>query len=1162
MAGGLAVRDAATSRKLLSALIVCTMVWTVVVGFLALVPPAARAAPCDQVAVISGNWDVSTTQECVGIDFTLDGNLNILAGGNLTLRGGSLSFIEDTTRIYSANVAAGGTLILDGATLTTTPQALDAYVKLDFNLNGGTFRMRNGAILKFPGTFNSTAGSVVEILNSTITGFLNSEVAPWVGNGAPADDNDDAPTITWAASTVSIANSRIERLYEAASAVLPRTPLYLNGNTTLTAINSYIGVDFYNSPGSHNVIQASGTSLAFLLNVTIDEVQSALIPPSDWIPPYVPVATGTFYLYRWADVTVVDRNGMPVAAASVWTRQTPSGATATYPDNGGVAQPGATILGYLGKTAGTFNITDARGRARIPLPTDRIDVGTGSNSFFFGNYEQVVSYGGFSGTAPATFDAYPLITAGVNEKDIRAAIPGLALPRPEFLISQTIFMGGNGPSSLQPINTPVTISATLNNTGTLGQTGTLVSFFSANVDTDRNGVMDSTVLAYKTTGQWIGDRVVNISVATSVTVSMPWSPPGGIAEATATVSVVADPPIATPTDGGAVIEPNETNNIRVTPLTLFSWPDLAVLEVTPQRGPVVNNPTPINVRIQNVGTNTATLATVQIFEGATPLSSTVTFDLPRGSEVTKTLTWTPTAVGIVTITAKAVSRNDSANPRNWDYVFFNNVLPSNQNVLTQPDLALLTADYPIIINVTQNRPFDLAVKVHNLGLTQASGVDIAVYLDNTTGTLLNFTSGISIPAGANLTVVVRVAGIDAPTGIHALAIVVDPNQQLLEGGATQESNNFANATVNLLPPAGSLFLEALPPTVEPGTTMLVGGIVVDTSSGPLRGIVVTVSIEDSGGNVRSSVTTTSAADGTWIAQLTIPQGLAEGAYRIVARGPVGGAISPASTPVDVKPILPFLFQLVPLIGLQWWMFLAIIIAVAAVAIGVTVYFKVYGLGKMVECGECGAFIPEDSTTCPKCGVEFEREMAKCSNCQAWIPVDVKQCPECGVEFATGEVEMADYQDKMRMQYDEVVRRFRDEASRQLGHAISDRDFVEWWRKQPTFVTFEDWVREDEEMRKMGSKPCPACGTLNSVTGTVCHRCGAFLKEDKRPPSREVPKRASPGESAEEGGGEGSRLGHRKSSGPPVVRKVIRRKGEPAEGEPSQDQDGKSDGEEL
>jgi hypothetical protein len=36
---------------------------------------------------------------------------------------------------------------------------------------------------------------------------------------------------------------------------------------------------------------------------------------------------------------------------------------------------------------------------------------------------------------------------------------------------------------------------------------------------------------------------------------------------------------------------------------------------------------------------------------------------------------------------------------------------------------------------------------------------------------------------------------------------------------------------------------------------------------------------------------------------------------------------------------------------------------------------------------------------------------------------------------------------------------------------------------------------------MGSKPCPVCGTLNSVTATVCHKCGSLMKDQPaRPPS--------------------------------------------------------------
>src|SRR5207247_10866722 len=30
-------------------------------------------------------------------------------------------------------------------------------------------------------------------------------------------------------------------------------------------------------------------------------------------------------------------------------------------------------------------------------------------------------------------------------------------------------------------------------------------------------------------------------------------------------------------------------------------------------------------------------------------------------------------------------------------------------------------------------------------------------------------------------------------------------------------------------------------------------------------------------------------------------------------------------------------------------------------------------------------------------------------------------------------------------------------------------------------------------------PCPTCGTLNSVTATVCHKCGSLMRESPRPP---------------------------------------------------------------
>src|SRR2546425_901167 len=333
-------------------------------------------------------------------------------------------------------------------------------------------------------------------------------------------------------------------------------------------------------------------------------------------------------------------------------------------------------------------------------------------------------------------------------------------------------------------------------------------------------------------------------------------------------------------------------------------------------------------------------------------------------------------------------------------------------------------------------------------------------------------------------------------------LVVDPLNTIDEGGAAQENNNFANVTLNVAPPPAGYVAIQNPgsgQSVEPGSQLVVTGYVKATGSdAAIVGISLTIELR-SGTAVVATNQSASGDQGLFVGMIMVPAGTQDGSYSVVVT-PTAGSIQPSTQTISVRKNVPFLNQTVPILGLPYWLFFIILAAAAAAVIGVTLYWKIYGLGKMVECGECGAFIPEDATSCPKCGVEFEKDMAKCSNCQAWIPVDVKQCPECGVEFATGQVEMADYQEKMRLQYDEVVTKFKEEASRQLGRALSDREFQEWWRKQPTFVTFEDWLREEEEMRKMGSKPCPTCGTLNSVTANVCHKCGSLMREVQRPPS--------------------------------------------------------------
>ncbi len=409
---------------------------------------------------------------------------------------------------------------------------------------------------------------------------------------------------------------------------------------------------------------------------------------------------------------------------------------------------------------------------------------------------------------------------------------------------------------------------------------------------------------------------------------------------------------------------------------------------------------------------------------------------------------------------------------------------------TPPDLALRATDYPSQINVSENLRFSLNVTVHNLGETAATGVSVAAFLDGNRSAQLARVDGLAVDLFANATLVIP--GI-ASVGRHTLMLAVDPNDTIYEGGAAQKANNFLNLTVNVVAPPGYLAIAApnAGQTVEPGSTLSVSGYVRDPSYIGLAGVPVTVELR-SGSRVIANASTVSGLAGFFFATIAVPANLSDGSY-VIAVSSAQSNIQSDARAVTVQASKAFLNTNVPLLGVPWWLFLVLVAILAAAIVGVTVYVKVYGLGKMVECGECGAFIHADAAACPRCGVEFEKDLAKCSHCGAWIPVEVRQCPECGIAFATGELNPEDYEAKMRLQYEEVVEKFRAEAQRQLRRTLTDQEFQEWWRTQPTFVTFDEWRREEEEVRRKGSKPCPNCGTLNSLTAKVCHVCGTLMK---------------------------------------------------------------------
>jgi len=428
-------------------------------------------------------------------------------------------------------------------------------------------------------------------------------------------------------------------------------------------------------------------------------------------------------------------------------------------------------------------------------------------------------------------------------------------------------------------------------------------------------------------------------------------------------------------------------------------------------------------------------------------------------------------------------------------------------------------------NVTEDRGFSFTVRVYNLGESSVPSFSIAAYMVSTSNTTIADLSDLVIGGQAQADFVLVVAeGTLQDTGTYDLIVVVDSETEVTE---TDENNNEASILLQVVPPDG--FVTISEPIenkeVAPGDRPVVSGSVQTNARDPIPGLEVYVHLLQNGLEVPGSrqYQITSPTGIFYFTSFRIPSDIADGTYTIEV---TTNLTSIREDTVDINVVEPVDWWNIVFLGLPVWLWLIIIIIIVAIIVGVTLYLYYVGLGKLVECGNCGAFIPEASERCPKCGVEFEKDLAKCSSCGAWIPIGVKVCPECGVEFATGELEMEEYREKMRMQYDQVVAKFRAEADRALGRTLTENEFREWWKTQPTFVTFEEWLREEEEMRKMGSRPCPSCGTLNSVTAKVCHKCGTLFEEEEPPPMEEPPT-AKPPEAAPPAG-----------ERPPVEKKAV------------------------
>ncbi|MFQ6127844.1 MAG: CARDB domain-containing protein [Thermoplasmata archaeon] len=696
---------------------------------------------------------------------------------------------------------------------------------------------------------------------------------------------------------------------------------------------------------------------------------------------------------------------------------------------------------------------------------------------------------------------------------------------PEFWIESMYFEGGNGISYDQPHNRPLNITADIHNDGKITSANVEVYFYATELDPDRNGIMENEPSTYE--AYFIGAATIVVPANGTGSAVVTWTPgnPAMVAAGNK-VSVFVDM-------YNKIKEVNELNNIDLEVVTMFRWPDLEVpiedIITIPTQVPV-HSPVTLQATIRNIGAREGTNVRVEFFDDDTSIGNDTIPLIQSGESVLATVTWVADRSGPHEV--KVIAYTENLTIENKDYNWENNEAAITKSVLSVSDLMIDSTSIMNLgtpPNVTQARDFTFTVRVYNLGESSVSSFSIAAHMESTANTTIASLSNLSIGGDMYTDFELSVVGGLPDTGTYDLIVVVDSEDEVTEA---DEANNEASISLEVVPPKGFVTISMPVENKEfsPGVTILVQGYVQTNQMDPIPGIMVHAQLfEDETpvtGTLRYQLTD-STGEFTF-SNFEIPENV-EGTFTIVVSTNITTIME---DDVTIKVVKPVNWWEIMFLGLPLWLWLIIIAVIVAIVVGVTLYLYFVGLGKLVECGNCGAFIPEASEKCPKCGVEFEKDLAKCSTCGAWIPIGVKLCPECGVEFATGELEMEEYREKMRMQYEEVVAKFRAEADKALGRTLTEEEFQEWWKTQPTFMTFEDWLREEEEMRKMGSRPCPSCGTLNSVTAKVCHKCGTLFEEVEEAPPREKPPEEKPPEKPE------VEAAPPREARPPVEKKVV------------------------
>jgi predicted amidophosphoribosyltransferase len=914
-----------------------------------------------------------------------------------------------------------------------------------------------------------------------------------------------------------------------------------SGNSQIIFEESIIGSQIWADQGSANVMldatnssltqpfsHFGGLSQATFTNVTTPSVQL--------------LGSAQLTVYQWLFAYVRDGAGTGIAGADV----------------------NVTNL-FLGtEIPDSPKATGDEGLALFKVLTDVLTPTTETSTLSFRVLaEYIYDTDTYTGSANATFSSY----IDDKQNNIKTVDIFLNNLKPNLVADGTLiqFFKGTTERFTVGVGESITIEATIKNDGTAGtteETQVLVWFHHV-LSPTKSILLGSDIIETPMAPQ-TGEGVASIT----------WIPTDEEVALNTEIRITVDPT-------SEVLELQEQDNSDFTTVNIIRPPDLQVSNIrfnTANFQNVDNTTESIEVTIlatiTNLGTERPALGlNVTFYSGFPDFSGDMKPDavLPPGVEMIGTA---PIQIGsLAQGQAQTVSMTwDTSDKQKAHSIYvyvtdstdINYIADQNLNnnnasesfvVFPKPDLepqalppqtesiTILTSDGTLLTGNPQiGQRLILSATVFNNGQVFIHAVDVTFWNGNpqSGGTQIGDNITISIPANSpmNASVTWDVAEPDGPITIY---VWIDPAGAIVESDTT---NNIDDTTFAVAFASVDLtWTGTIKTDYDVGDSIDINAWLrfTGTSTG-LPAQPYTIRILNNNNQVYGNpITGNTDGNGNIIRSIAAPT--SPGTYHVEIEIQYGGTVALPSGNFQVQEEgggLPLPLE---------WIILIIIIGILVV-FGAGIMMARLGVGKLVECGECGAFIHEGDKKCPKCGAVFETDTAKCSECGSWIPVDSKSCPECGAGFAGLEKEKKGYIEKMKVQYAEYVDQFRSEAKADLGTSFNDEEFTRWWKTNPKYVGFEDWLAREEELKKGRTKNCPSCNTVNPESATICFKCGTtFRKEEeiveaappKRPPS-EVPAKRVSRPPAEQRGGAPPTVVPKKVVRPPEVvpKKVVKK----------------------